>query len=155
MSGRLRGDLLFASIFGARHGSLFSPTHHGSRYSPSQLLVERGGVGVTAEEWQIFARRIIEWRGATGLHDEVHVALDQGGIIKGLAVSQAIQSLLYGRTLDAPVFLTASAADEDGVIAALLDILSERARTSGCARRGSGHPAVRPGGGWPRRRKAR
>lgn len=99
---------------------------------PSQLLVERGGVGVTAEEWQIFARRIIEWRGATGLHDEVHVALDQGGIIKGLAVSQAIQSLLYGRTLDAPVFLTASATDEDGVIAALLDILSERARASGC-----------------------
>lgn len=99
---------------------------------PSQLLVERGGVGVTAEEWRIFVRRIIEWRGATGLHDEVHVALDQGGIIKGLVVSQAIQSLLYGRTLDAPVFLTASAADEDGVIAALLDTLSERARTSGC-----------------------
>lgn len=99
---------------------------------PSQLLVEGGGIGVGLEEWRVFARRIIEWRGATGLNDEVHVAVDDGGVIKGLAFSQAIQSLLFGRMLDAPVFLTASAADEDGVIMALLDKLSERARSSGC-----------------------
>jgi hypothetical protein len=99
---------------------------------PSQLLVEAGGVGIGADEWRIFVRRIIEWRGATGLHDEVHVAVDRGGVIKGLMFSQAIQSLLFGRTLDAPVFLTASAIDEDGVIVALVDKLSERARASGC-----------------------
>jgi hypothetical protein len=98
----------------------------------TQLLVEGGRIGVGAEEWRIFIRRIIEWRGATGLHDEVHVAVDLGGVIKGLVVSQAIQSLLYGRTLDAPVFLTASAIDEDGVIIALLEKLSERARAAGC-----------------------
>lgn len=99
---------------------------------PSQLLIEGGRVGVGPEEWRVFVRRIIEWRGALGLHDEVHVAVDQAGVIKGLMVSQAIQSLLYGRTLDAPLFLTASAADEDGVILALLGALSERARASGC-----------------------
>ncbi|MBB1249115.1 hypothetical protein [Rhizobium sp. G21] len=99
---------------------------------PCQVLVEGGGVGIAAEEWRVFVRRIIEWRGATGLHDEVHVAVDQRGVVKGLVVSQAIQSMLFGRTLDAPVFLTASAADEDGVIAALLGKLSERARVSNC-----------------------
>jgi L-amino acid N-acyltransferase YncA len=99
---------------------------------PSQLLIEGGQVGISADDWRIFVRRIIEWRGATGLHDEVYVALDPNGVIKGLVVSQAIQSLLFGRTLDAPIFLTASAADEDGVIMALLDALAERARMSGC-----------------------
>jgi hypothetical protein len=99
---------------------------------PSLVLIEAGRVGLAAEDWRIFVRRIIEWRGATGLHDEVYVAVDQGGVIKGLVVSQAIQSLLFGRTLDAPLFLTASAADEDGVIIALLDAVSARARSAGC-----------------------
>src|SRR4051794_27892801 len=61
------------------------------------MLVEAAGHDVKRADWTSFCNRVIEWRGAAGLHDDVFVAADADGHIKGLFVSEMIQSLLFGR----------------------------------------------------------
>jgi hypothetical protein len=97
------------------------------------MLVEAASLAVARPEWQSFCNRVIEWRGATGLHDDVIVTTDAEGHVKGLFVTEMIQSLLFGRVLDVPVFITASAGDEDGVIMELLQAVRTKAREANCA----------------------
>lgn len=96
------------------------------------ILVDAAGLAIARREWQSFCSRVIEWRGATGLHDDVIVTTDVDGHVKGLFVTEMIQSLLFGRVLEVPVFLTASAADEDGVITELLQAVRGKAREANC-----------------------
>jgi hypothetical protein len=108
-----------------------------SRLADSQiglayLLVDAANCGVDSQSWKAFCRQIIEWRGATGLHDDVLVASDRDGHIKGLCVTQIVQSLLFGRILDVPLFVIASAGDEDGVILELLSAAKNKAREANC-----------------------
>ncbi|MDB5524057.1 MAG: hypothetical protein JWM58_1820 [Rhizobium sp.] len=97
------------------------------------LLVEAAGCDVSRADWTGFCNRVIEWRGATGLHDDVVVATDAQGHIKGLFVTEMIQSLLFGRVLGVPVFITASAADEEGIILDLLEAAKAKAREVNCS----------------------
>jgi hypothetical protein len=97
------------------------------------MLVEAAGHDVKRAEWASFCKRVIEWRGATGLHDDVIVAVDADGHVKGLFVSELIQSLLFGRVLDVPMFITASAGDEDGVVLELLEAAKAKARQANCS----------------------
>jgi hypothetical protein len=96
------------------------------------MLVEAAGREVKRAEWVSFCNRIIEWRGATGLYDDVIIAADADGHVKGLFVSEMIQSLLFGRVLDVPMFITASAGDEDGVVLELLQAAKVKAREANC-----------------------
>jgi hypothetical protein len=98
------------------------------------LLIEAANVGIDRDAWNEFCHRIIEWRGATGMYDDVLLARNEAGHIKGLFVSQTMQSLLFGRIMDVPLFVTASAADEDGVHLAMLDVVRERARLANCGK---------------------
>jgi hypothetical protein len=97
------------------------------------MLVEAAGRDVKRGEWVSFCNRIIEWRGATGLYDDVIVTADADGHVKGLFVSEMIQSLLFGRVLDVPMFITASAGDEDGVVMGLLEAAKVKAREAKCS----------------------
>lgn len=97
------------------------------------MLVEASGRDVKRAEWAAFCNRVIEWRGAAGLHDDVIVTVDAGGHVKGLLVTEMIQSLLFGRVLDVPMFITASAGDEDGIIRSLLDAAKVAAREARCS----------------------
>jgi hypothetical protein len=97
------------------------------------LLLAAAGHDLTEARWREFAKRLIEWRGATGLHDEIYVATDAHNRVRGLAVVQVVPSLLFGRMLDVPVFVTASAGDEDGVVQCLLDAVEDKARNAACA----------------------
>ncbi len=96
------------------------------------LLVEAVGRDVDANAWASYCRRVIEWRGATGLYDDVIVVTDSHGHIKGLFVAEFIQSLLFGRVLDVPMFITVSAGDEDGIILDLLEAVKARAHEANC-----------------------
>lgn len=96
------------------------------------LLVEAAGRDIRRTEWVAFCKRVIEWRGAAGLHDDVIVTVDAEGHVKGLLVTEMIQSLLFGRVLDVPMFITASAGDEDGIIRSLLDAAKVKAREAKC-----------------------
>lgn len=107
------------------------------RLSPTQidiayLLVAATGNGLEPGTWKSFCERIIEWRGATGLHDDVIVTADCQGHIKGLCVTQINQSLLFGRLLDVPLFICVSAADEEGVTLELVDAVKQHARLANC-----------------------
>lgn len=97
------------------------------------MLVEASGRGLTRADWAAFCRRVIEWRGAAGLHDDVVVATDAEGHVKGLFIAEMVQSLLFGRVLDVPLFITASAGDEDGVILDLLAAVRAKARAAKCS----------------------
>ena len=97
------------------------------------LLVEASGREVSPADWRAFCNRVIEWRGATGLHDDVIVATDAGGHVKGLFVTELIQSLLFGRVLDVPMFITASAGDEDGIILDLFQAAKVKAGEANCS----------------------
>lgn len=97
------------------------------------LLVEAAGCGVSRTDWQGFCNRVIEWRGASGLHDDVFVATDALGHVKGLFVTEMVQSLLFGRVLDVPLFIIASAGDEEGIILDLVDAAKAKAREVNCS----------------------
>lgn len=99
---------------------------------PAFLLVEAAGCGIVGADWTVFCRRILEWRSATGFHDDVLVVRDANGHLKGVCVVQVFQGLLFGRQLDVPLFAIASAADEDGVILELLAALEAKAAEGAC-----------------------
>ena len=96
------------------------------------LLVEAAGRDVEPSAWASYCKRVIEWRGATGLYDDVIVVTGSEGHVKGLFVAEFIQSLLFGRVLDVPMFITVSAGDEDGVILDLLEAVKVRAHEANC-----------------------
>jgi uncharacterized protein YuzE len=97
------------------------------------ILVEASGRDVRRTEWTAFCNRVIEWRGAAGLHDDVIITVDAEGHVKGLLVTELIQSLLFGRVLNVPMFITASAGDEDGIILSLLEAAKVAAREAKCS----------------------
>lgn len=96
------------------------------------LLVEAAECAISRHDWMAFCKRVIEWRGTTGLYEDVVVATDPAGRVRGLFVAETVQSLLFGRVFHVPVFVTASAADEDGLIVELLATARAMARRADC-----------------------
>jgi len=96
------------------------------------VLIEASRTDVKRDDWRAYCNRIVKWRGATGLHDDVFVSTDRQGHIRGLFVTEVVQSLLFGRVLEIPLFVSASAGDEDGIIEDLLQAATAKAEAAGC-----------------------
>lgn len=98
-------------------------------------LVKLVGPTLTLHEWREFcqdhaAPRIHE---APGDKEEIVVALNKQGYVKGLCIYTVRDHGTYGRLLDVPFFVAASAADAEGVVAELLAFLHAECNQSVCS----------------------
>ena len=85
---------------------------------------------------------LVDWRarcravptGSRHAHgqDDILVALSPAGYVKGLCVHALGTHPDHGRLLDVSIFVVASAADEGGITAGLLDHLKHSARREAC-----------------------
>jgi hypothetical protein len=94
------------------------------------VLVDAAGYGLLPGGWDKFCQLTIDGRHANAWADDIVVALDSQKRIKGLFVSQVSENALFGRTLDVPIFIAISAADEIGVIESLLQELTAKAENT-------------------------
>jgi hypothetical protein len=97
------------------------------------ILIDASGRAVPEFNWRTFCRRLLVDRGKADADNEVYVATDGEGHIRGLCVTEIVDSPLFGRMVQVPLFLTASAGDEDGVILELVNAARKRGRDAGCA----------------------
>jgi hypothetical protein len=65
--------------------------------------------------------------------EQILVALNAEAYVKGLCIYAVRKHATYGRVLDVPVFITASAADGEGVAAALINFLKAKGDQSVCS----------------------
>jgi len=65
--------------------------------------------------------------------EEIVVARNADGYVKGLCVYAIRDHASYGRVVDVPLFVAASAADGEGVTAELLDFLRTKCDRSVCS----------------------
>lgn len=94
------------------------------------VLVDAAGYGLLPSAWDKFCQLAIAGRLESARADDIVVATDGHKHIKGLFVSQVSENTLFGRTLDVPVFIATSVADEDGVIESLLQELTAMAENT-------------------------
>jgi|GEM_PF-1482182 hypothetical protein len=92
------------------------------------LLARAAMPGLLAHEWRQFCRghdpsRI---RATADDREEIALARNATGYVKGLCVYAVRTHPTYGRLLDVPFFVVASAADGEGVAAELLDFLRDK-----------------------------
>ncbi len=94
-----------------------------------------------------YALRLGEWRafcqplGSAPLRDETGsnngeravIARDPQGYVKGLCVYSIKEHSPYGRVLDVPIFVVASAADAEGVATELAAVLLSKCDWSACS----------------------
>jgi len=91
---------------------------------------------LAVEEWRRHCRKL-----ATPLADsdpatsreETVVAVNSQGYVKGLCLYSIRHHWIYGRLLDVPIFVVASAADAEGVGKALLQFLQGKRDRSVCS----------------------
>jgi hypothetical protein len=87
-------------------------------------------------EWSHFCQNIVSpprSREHAGAREEAIVAIDARGYVKGLCIYSIRDHWFYGRLLDVPIFIVASAADATGVGAELLQFLQTTRDDAGCA----------------------
>jgi hypothetical protein len=87
-------------------------------------------------EWRQFCQNIespLNGREQTGEKEEAILAINSRGYIKGLCIYAIREHWFYGRLLDVPIFVVASAADATGVGAELLQFLQVTRDNAGCA----------------------
>lgn len=84
-------------------------------------------------EWRQFCQSLSnDWFDTEG-KERVVVALNAKTYVKGLCVYSIRSHTTYGRVLDVPFFVTASAADGEGVAWALVDYLRVKCNDSVCS----------------------
>ncbi|PZM10032.1 hypothetical protein [Rhizobium tubonense] len=96
------------------------------------LLIEpvSSHLGLTA--WRDFCSQL-DRRASNAPHlEQVWIAVNPLGRTQGLALSKLGDDPAYGRTLDVPIFVVASAADESGVSGALIVKLGRVAEEREC-----------------------
>jgi hypothetical protein len=87
-------------------------------------------------EWRQFCRSLDFAKGrpaAVGDKEEVVVACNAQGYVKGLCIYAVRDHTTYGRLIDVPYFIASSASDGEGVAAELLDFLKARCDQSLCS----------------------
>jgi hypothetical protein len=135
LAQRLALSCVFASEFFWRQGmsSAYTvrPITEG-QIDLAYILIDASGKAVPEFNWRTFCRGVIAGRGKADADSEVHVALDGEGHVRGLCVTEIIDSPLFGRMVQVPLFLTASAGDEDGVIVELVNVARMLGRDAGC-----------------------
>jgi hypothetical protein len=87
------------------------------------------------EWWQINRpHSVVKGRPATaGEREEVVVARNAEGYVKGLCIYAVRDHATYGRLIDVPFFIVAGAADGEGVTAVLIHFLRGKCDQSVCA----------------------
>jgi hypothetical protein len=89
-------------------------------------LIRAVAPDLSLHEWRQFCRNRAE-------EEETILALNASGYVKGLCIFSVREHGRYGRLLDAPVFVVASAADAEGVGAELLRCLEETRERRACS----------------------
>jgi hypothetical protein len=99
-------------------------------------LVKLVGPALTLHEWREFCQNRAPPRirnEAPSDREEIVVALNMQGYVKGLCIYAVRDHGTYGRLLDVPFFVAASAADAEGVAAELLAFLHVQCNHSVCS----------------------
>lgn len=87
-------------------------------------------------EWRQFCQNIASpliGREQAGEREEAVLAINSRGYVKGLCIYAIREHWFYGRLLDVPIFVAASAADATGVGAELLQFLQTTRDNTRCA----------------------
>jgi hypothetical protein len=84
-------------------------------------------------EWRQFCQARSNDRSGAAETERIVVAVNAKRYVKGLCVYSIRDHATYGRVLDVPFFVTASAADGEGVAAALIDFLRAKCDESVCS----------------------
>jgi hypothetical protein len=88
------------------------------------------------DEWRQFCRSLESSSAKREIGDEreeIVVARNAEGYVKGFSIFAIRDHRTYGRLLDVPVFVVASAADREGVAAELLNFLRAKCDKSVCS----------------------
>jgi hypothetical protein len=88
------------------------------------------------DEWRQFCRSLESSSAKREIGDEreeIVVARNAEGYVKGFSIFAIRDHTTYGRLLDVPVFVVASAADREGVAAELLNFLRAKCAKSVCS----------------------
>jgi hypothetical protein len=99
-------------------------------------LVRAIGVPIALLEWREFCRSAALPRIRNEPSDdreEIVVALNSQGYVKGLSIYVTRDHRTYGRLLDVPFFIVACTADPEGVAAELLTFVRAKCSHSGCS----------------------
>ena len=112
-------------------------TYRVAPIGPNQIdrvfpLVETVEPSLDLAAWRARCGEAVSRRypGAGG--DKIIVATNPLGYVQGLCVLAVKENTPDGRMLDVPIFAVASAADEAGVVADLLDYLRDVGRNEAC-----------------------
>jgi hypothetical protein len=87
-------------------------------------------------EWRRFCQNVaspLGSRARAGEREEAVLATNSRGYAKGLCIYSIRDHWFYGRLLDVPIFVAASAADATGVAADLLQFLQTARDRTGCS----------------------
>jgi hypothetical protein len=87
---------------------------------------------LSLEAWHTFCRNLESRRTHDGELNDILIASNSFGHIKGVCVTASKHHVDYGRLLDVPLIVVASAADEAGVAAEMFAALKVLARSQGC-----------------------
>ncbi len=98
-------------------------------------LVRAVVADVAEHEWEQITRPddVGRIRPATDEREEVIVARNAEGYVKGLCMYAVRDHATYGRLIDVPLFIIASAADAEGVAAVLIHFLRAKCDQSVCS----------------------
>lgn len=99
-------------------------------------LVRVVGPALTVHEWRELCQSVASPRIRNESRDdreEIVVALNMRGYVKGLCIYAIRDHWTYGRLLDVPFFVAASAADAEGVAAELLTFVHAECNHSVCS----------------------
>jgi hypothetical protein len=99
-------------------------------------LVQAVIQALSKHEWWQFCRSpgFAEGRPATvGEGEEVVVARNAKGYVKGLCIHAIREHATYGRLIDVPFFIASSAADAEGVTGELINFLRGKCDQSVCS----------------------
>jgi hypothetical protein len=94
------------------------------------------GPAFTLNEWREFCRAVELPRVRSEApvdSEEIAVALNAQGYVKGLCIYSIRDHTTYGRLLDVSFFVAASAGDGEGVAAEVLDFLRSKCDQSVCS----------------------
>jgi hypothetical protein len=85
-------------------------------------------------EWRQLCRSVVNPNlSDRGDREEIVVAINETGYVKGLCIYSIRDHSVYGRLLDVPIFIVASAADGEGVAEKLLGLICARCDQAVCS----------------------
>jgi hypothetical protein len=129
------------AVFGNAKGVIMSTSYVIESIGPNTIdraytLVRAIGAPINLHEWREICQSAASPRvrdEPPGDREEIVVALNIHGYVKGLSIYEIRDHRTYGRLLDVPFFVVASAADPEGVAAELLTFIHAKCNHSRCS----------------------